>query len=83
MTDRGDTFTEYAAELFKRWRDGVDLLVGDLWASERILTGLAHEADPEIAERVISTLKDIQVQLERSRDAAQGALTFIERRSKG
>ena len=82
MTDRGDTFTEYAAELFKRWRDGVDLLVGDLWASERILTGLAQEADPELADRILGTVRDIQVQMERSGDAAQGALMLIERRSR-
>ncbi len=77
-----DTFTEYAAELFKRWRGGVDLLVGDLWASERILTDLAQEADPELADMVLSTVKNIQVQMERTGDAAQGALMLIERRSK-
>lgn len=82
MTDRGDTFTEYAVAFLEEWRAGADLLVRDVWTSERLLTGLAHETDPEIAERVISALKDIQVQLERSGDAAQGALTFIERRSK-
>lgn len=82
MTDRRDMFTEYAVAFLEKWRAGADLLVRDVWTSERLLTGLAHEADPELAERVISALKDIQVQLERSGDAAQGALMLIERRTR-